>query len=203
MNKIGLLALGYLTRRDMAFESGKNFLLHYRIIDKYERSDQRIIINKIDTSIGQLISLAWYSLMLSAFSKQVGSFIRYEKKEQGIIFLDLLPGDNQDSPKSKLEIIKYLTAQPALKSFFDDAVLYNGIKRIGYGYGMKNNSIKGLKNDFEFVLTDWIAQSLNCLHNNGLAKDEMEEKRNFELSKLAGYLIKKGYLKVISIKLKF
>jgi hypothetical protein len=202
-NKIMLISVGYCTHKDVAFENGKDFLLHYKLIEKYENNDQRVIINNCNTSVGQLISLAWYSVMLSVFAKQVGSFVRFEKKDQGMIFLDLLPGDNQDEKRNKLEMMKYLTGQTELKSFFDDAVRDNKIKRIGYGYGMKNNSIKDLKNDFEFAITDWIAQSLYCLHSKGLAKDK-EEERNYVLSKLSNYLVKKKYLKVLNpVRLRF
>ena len=120
-----------------------------------------------------------------------------------MIFLDLLSGDNLDGKTNKLEIIKYLTVHTHLKVLFDDSVRANKIKRIGYGYGMKNNSTRDLKNDFEFTITDWIAQSLYCLRSKGLNKNEEDEKRNHKLSKLSNYLIEKGYLKVIPpIKLK-
>jgi len=196
-NQILFMSIGYLTHKSVAFDNGKNFLLHHKLITEYTDNNVRVRINDFETSVGQLISLTWYSVMLSAFAKEVGTFIKFEKKGQGMIFLDLLPGDNQDDKRTKLEVMKYLTGHSELKSFFDEAVRDNGIERIGYGYGMKNNSTKDLKNDFEFVITDWIAQSLYCLNSKGLTKNEDEEKRNFELSKLANYLTKKGYLKVI------
>jgi hypothetical protein len=67
---------------------------------------------------------------------------------------------------------------------------------IGLAYGMKDGSTKAIKEDYEFTVTDWIAQSFNSLtlyEKFKLGKNSNE----FQLAKLAQFLLYKGNFKLI------
>lgn len=200
---IRLIVQGYWTSKDIAFQNGRNFLVASSLLSRDQSIDSRITINGVETSVGQLISLGFYSIILSVFAQQVGTYVRFERKEQGIIMLDLLPGDNQGNSRRKLDLVQFIIHNSIMKSFFDDSIKENQISRLGFGYGIKNNSSKDFKNDFELVITDWIVQSLHCLFSNELIQGS-ERKGTGQLGKLADFLINEGNLKVIEpFKLRF
>lgn len=57
-NQILLMSIGYLSHRNVAFDNGKNFLIHHKMITADADNNARLQVNGFDTSVGQLISLA-------------------------------------------------------------------------------------------------------------------------------------------------
>ena len=94
---------------------------------------------------------------------------------------------------SNEHLIAYVDTSPS-DSQLETIEKYN-LKKIGYGYGVKNGTTKDLKNDYEFVITDWIAQSLHSLliyEKDNLGK----ESDQYKLSKLARDLVDDDKLKI-------
>jgi hypothetical protein len=107
----------------------------------------------------------------------------------------LLPGDNLSFRKN-LKIVNYIIDNSELGEFFSDTIKAKNLEGIGLAYGIKDGSTRAIKMEYEFTITDWIAQSFNSLiiyekFNLGKNSDE------FKLAKLAQFLLHKGNFKLI------
>jgi hypothetical protein len=181
--------------RQAALQSGRVILNKYNLVPFTD--DLRAIVNIADEQLcyGHAVSLAWYSLALAIFAKNLGVMTKFERKVKAAILIDLLPGDNINFRKN-LKLVNYIIDYSELSGFFTDTLKENGLDGIALAYGMKNDSTKAIKEDYEFTITDWIVQSFNSLilyEKFSLGKNSEE----FELAKLAQYLLYKRSFKLI------
>ena len=117
-----------------------------------------------------------------------------ENKTKVAILLDLLPGDRIHNLRS-FNVVEKIIDKSVLEEFQTEAIEENGLEIMGYAYGLKDGTTKGIKNDFEYVITDWIVQyfySLLIYEKENLKKSSDE----YQLSQLAKYLIDKGVFKI-------
>jgi hypothetical protein len=155
----GLVSWNY---RDLALKNG-SFILENAIVGSNIHSvAENIKIGEHDINLKLCTSLSWYSIVISIFLKYISQIAKIEHKKNVAIFLDLLPGDNINNQRN-FEIIEYIINNSRLSEFQTDALRDYELQTIGYGYGILNESTKEFKNDFEFVITDWIIQSFHSL----------------------------------------
>ncbi|MCF8297995.1 MAG: hypothetical protein K9J13_10660 [Saprospiraceae bacterium] len=193
-DSIALTGLINWNYRKQALENGKLFLEQANIIPIDNDYSKSVCIDKEILSYGHAVSLSWYSIVLATFLKQIGAFAKWENKENAILLIDLLPGDNIDIRRN-LNVVRYITNNSELKEFQYDAIKNYNLSKIGYGYGIKDGSTKSLKNDFEYTIIDWIVQSFNSLIK--FEKEKLEKSSSeFQMSELARYLIDKGNFKI-------
>jgi hypothetical protein len=181
--------------RTSILQSGRVILNKYNLIPFKDSLSEIISINEEKISYGHALSLAWYSLALAIFSKELGVMVGFEKKRKAAILIDLLPGDNLSFRKN-LKIVNYIIDNSELGEFFSDTIKAKNLEGIGLAYGIKDGSTRAIKMEYEFTITDWIAQSFNSLiiyekFNLGKNSDE------FKLAKLAQFLLHKGNFKLI------
>lgn len=185
ISPIGILNFNY---KNIALQNGKVILKKFTKNENYDFLD-KITIGNEEMKYGQSLSLAWYSIVLSKFLMEMGRIAKAENKNNVAILLDLLPGDNINSFRN-MNTIKFLINNTELEEFQNLAIQENNLEKIGYGYGVKNESTREIKNSLDYVLTDWIVQSFYSL-----LKYEKENldiySSEFKLSELARYLINK------------
>lgn len=182
-------------KREIVIKNGEFILSKYNIAKKQESFKAIVELNGEQVSYGHLVSLAWYSMVLATFAKNIGVITKYEQKQNAIILIDLLPGDNQ-FVRRNLKLVRYIIDHSELIEFFDDVIIEHSLKKIGFGYGIKDNSTKVIKNDFEYVIVDWIVQSFNSL----ILYEKLKlgkETDVFKLSELARFLIDGKQVKII------
>jgi len=182
-------------KREVALKNGEFILSKYNIVEKQKDFKTIVELNGQEISYGHLVSLAWYSMALATFAKNIGEITKYEKKQNAIILIDLLPGDNQLFRRN-LKVVRHIIDQSELIEFFDDVVIKHGLNKLGFGYGIKDDSTKAIKNDFEYVIVDWIVQSFNSL----LLYEKMslsKETEIYKLSELARFLIQNNQVKLM------
>jgi hypothetical protein len=189
------LGVASWNERQAALQSGRVILNKYKLIPFCDNFSTPVTLAGEAISYGHAVSLAWYSLALAIFAKNLGTMTKFERKKKSAILIDLLPGDNINYRKN-LKIVNYIVDHSELGDFFADAIRDNELEGIGLGYGIKNGSTKDIKEDYEFTITDWIAQSFNSLtlyEKFHLGKNSNE----FQLAKLAQFLLYKGHFKLI------
>lgn len=193
----GLIAPNGITnwnKKSVALENGKFILKQAGIAADEKEYSHLIEIGKEKLSYGHCVSLGWYSIVLSIFLKQIGKIAKIDNKNKVAILLDLLPGDNIHNQRS-FNIVQEIIDNTELEDFQLEAIEENKLEIIGFAYGQKNGTTKDLKNEFEYVITDWIVQSFYSLliyEKEGLD----ESSKEFQLSLLAKYLIKKGVFEI-------
>jgi len=181
--------------RASVLQSGRVILNKYGLVPFADDLSASIMLAGEQISYGHAISLAWYSLALAMFSKNIGTMASFECKKKAAILIDLVPGDNINFRKN-LKIVNYIIDNSELSEFFADAIKEHQMDGFGLAYGIKYNSTKAIKEDYEFTVTDWIAQSFNSLtlyEKFKLGKNSDE----FKLAKLAQFLLCKGNFKLI------
>jgi len=194
-NLVNLLGISNWNLREVALKNGMYILKLAKIIDKDKDFNENIIINNVSVTYGLCISLGWYSIVLATFMSQIGQIARVTNKKNAAILLDLLPGDNISNFRN-MRIVESIIENSILSEFQTDAIQNNKLETLGFGYGQKNGTTRDLKNDFEYVIVDWIVQSFHSLlqfEKNNLNKNSEE----YQLSELARYLLKKGKFKII------
>jgi hypothetical protein len=156
-------------------------------------SPERIEIAGENVSVGHLLSLAWYAVLLSLCPREISIWTkRVEGKEKSLILMDLLPGDSIDSSRN-LNIVRFIIKNSILDGLFSDAIKDKKLQHIAFGYGSKEGSTKDLKKSPPSTISDWITQSFYCkLRCEKIIKDELFES-NIKFSKLADYLIEKKF----------
>ena len=178
----------------VALENGKYILKEAGIVTDEKDFSDLIEISEQRLSYGHCVSLGWYSIVLSTFLKQIGQIAKIENKTKVAILLDLLPGDRIHNLRS-FNVVEKIIDKSVLEEFQLEAIEENGLEIMGYAYGLKDGTTKGIKNDFEYVITDWIVQSFYSLliyEKENLEKSSDE----YQLSELAKYLIDKGVFKI-------
>jgi hypothetical protein len=181
--------------RASVLQSGRVILNKYGLVPFADDFSANVLLAGEQISYGQAVSLAWYSLALAIFSKNLGTMTSFERKKKGAILIDLLPGDNVNFRKN-LKIVNYIIDNSELGEFFADTIKEHQMDGVGLAYGIKDGSTKAIKEDYEFTVTDWIAQSFNSLtlyEKFKLGKNSDE----FKLAKLAQFLLYKGHFKLI------
>jgi hypothetical protein len=176
--------------RSVALENGKHILNQAGIVTEEKQYSDLIEIGQEKISYGHCVSLGWYSIVLSTFLKYIGQIAKIENKPKVAILLDLLPGDRIHNLRS-LNVVQEIIDNSVLEEFQVEAIDDNKLEIIGYAYGQKEGTTKGIKNDFEYVITDWIVQSFYSLlvyEKENLNKTSNE----YQLSRLAKYLLDKG-----------
>ena len=170
-----------------ALKNGLLILNEAGLLTDENLTTEEISISDLNVKLGICISLSWYSVVISMFFKYLSQIAKIQKKKKVAIFLDLLPGDNLNSQK-KFEIVEYLINNSRLSEFQTDAMTENNLEVIGYGYGMLEKSLRDFKNDYEFVITDWIISSFYSLvkYQQGNLNINSDE---YQLSKLARFLL--------------
>jgi hypothetical protein len=165
-----------------------------QIPNHFSNSD-RIDIAGENVSVGHLLSLSWYSILLSLCAREVSIYTKVENKQKALILMDLLPGDSIQSSRN-LNIVRFIIKNSILDGMFSDAIKSKNLKHIAFGYGTKDGSTKDLKNSPTNTVSDWITQSFYCkLRCEKIVKDEHFEE-NLRFSKLADYLIEKKFFLV-------
>jgi hypothetical protein len=158
-------------------------------------NSERIEIAGEKVSVGHLLSLSWYSVLLSACAREIGVYTKVENKQKALILMDLLPGDSIQSSRN-LNIVRFLIKNSVLDGMFSDVIKSKNLKHIAFGYGTKDGSTKDLKNSPPNTISDWITQSFYCkLRCEKIIKDEHYE-MNLRFSKLANYLTDKKFFLV-------
>lgn len=166
----------------------------FQIPTQFNNSD-RIDIAGENVSIGHLLSLSWYSVLLSLCAREISVYTKVENKQKALILMDLLPGDSIKSSRN-LNIVRFLIKNSILDGMFSEAIKSKSLKHIAFGYGTKDGSTKDLKNSPTNTVSDWITQSFYCkLRCEKIVKDEHFEE-NLKFSKLADYLIDKKFFLV-------
>lgn len=192
-NKItGYGIIRWNTQR-LALSNATNLLISSGLLKSNNlKPSDRIDIAGENVSIGHLLSLSWYALLLSICSREVSIWTTVEKKIKAIILMDLLPGDSIDSSRN-LNIVRYIIKNSILDGMFSDAIKAKKLKHIAFGYGSKEGSTKDLKKSPPSTISDWITQSFYCkLRCEKIIKDESYD-TNIKFSKLADYLIEKKF----------
>lgn len=175
------LSNAYTLLKSLGFKADEN-------IDPSDRVD----IAGENISMGHLLSLCWYSVLLSLCAREISIYTKVENKNKAIILMDLLPGDSVNSSRN-LNVVRYLIKHSILDGMFSDAVKAKKLTHIAFGYGSKEGSTKDLKNSPPNTILDWITQSFYCkLRCEKIIKDEFYED-NLKFSKLANYLIDKKF----------
>jgi hypothetical protein len=180
--------------RIIALKNGKHILKSADIVKEEMDYSENVLIGTEKLSYGHCVSLGWYSVVLASFLKQIGQVAKIENKKNAAIFLDLLPGDNINSLKN-FNIVQHIIDNSELVEFQLESIETNKLEKLGVAYGIKDGTTKGIKNDYEYVITDWIVQSFFSLlkyEKNNLDKSSDE----YLLSELAKYLINKGVFKI-------
>ncbi len=180
--------------RSIALENGKYILNQAGIVTEEKQYSDLIEIGQESISYGHCVSLGWYSIVLSTFLKYISQIAKIENKSKVAILLDLLPGDRIHNLRS-FNVVQEIIDNSVLEEFQLDAVEDNELEIIGYAYGQKDGTTKGIKNDFEYVITDWIVQSFYSLLI--YEKENLDKSSNeYQLSLLAKYLLDKGVFKI-------
>ena len=172
----------------------ENILKLAEISESEKNFDENVVINGENVSFGLCVSLGWYSIVLASFMSQIGKIAAITNKKNAAILLDLLSGDNVFNMRN-MKIVENIIDNSILSEFQLDAFKNNELETLGFGYGQKNGNTKDLKNDFEYVIVDWIVQSFHSLllyKKNNLNKNSEE----YELSLLARYLIHTNRFKI-------
>jgi len=177
----------------MALSNATNLLISSSFITENElQSSERVDIAGENVSLGHLLSLSWYAILLSLCPREISIWIKVENKNKGMILMDLLPGDSINSSRN-LNIVRYIIKNSILDGMFSDAIKAKNLKHIAFGYGSREGSTKDLKNSPPSTISDWITQSFYCkLRCEKIVKDEFFE-TNIKFSKLADYLIGKKF----------
>ncbi|OYQ35683.1 hypothetical protein CHU92_10745 [Flavobacterium cyanobacteriorum] len=187
----GMISWNY---RDIALKNGEFILKDAQIIHQSNQTANTVVVNNHEISIGLATSLGWYAIVIAMFLKFMGEVAKAVNQEKVAIFLDLLPGDNFKKQRN-FEIVEQIINNSQLKGFQENALADYNLNLIGYGYGMHDKSTKNLKNDYEFVITDWIVQSFYSLIK--YEKEDLDKSSEaFKLSKLATFLIDNRYFKI-------
>jgi len=156
------LGVASWNERASVLQSGRVILNKYGLVPFTDDLTSRVTLAGEQISYGHAVSLAWYSLALAMFSKNLSTMAKFEHKKKAAILIDLLPGDNVNFRKN-LKIVNYIIDNSELGEFFLDSLKEHQMDGIGLAYGMKDGSTKAIKEDYEFTVTDWIAQSFNSL----------------------------------------
>lgn len=180
----GLVSWNY---RDLALKNGAFILADAGIVSSGNDFAEQVMIGSHHVSFGLANSLAWYSIAISIFLKYMSQIAKVQEKKKVAMFLDLLPGDNSLNLRN-FEIVEFIINNSKLEEFQTEAIEANGLEIIGYGYGEKDSSTRDLKNDYEFVVTDWILQSFYSLLKYEREKLDKSSEA-YQLSKLAQYLL--------------
>ena len=177
----------------LALYNATTLLVSYGFISSRQFTiSDRIDIANENVSYGHLLSLSWYSVLLSLCAREIAVWTKFEKKEKGLILMDLLPGDSIDSSRN-LNIVRHLIKNSILDGLFEDAIKNNHLKHIAFGYGSKEGSTRDLKKSPPNTISDWITQSFYCkLKCEKIIKDDTYE-TNIQYSKLADYLVEKKF----------
>ncbi|NCD68247.1 hypothetical protein [Mucilaginibacter agri] len=189
------LGVSSWNERTSVLQSGKVILNKYGLVPFTDDFSNSVTLADEQISYGHAVSLAWYSLALAVFAKRIGPMMSHEQKKKAAILIDLLPGDNINFKKN-LKIVNYIIDNSELAEFFMDTIRDYQIDGIGLAYGIKDGSTKAIKEDYEFTVTDWIAQSFNSLtlyEKFSLGKNSDE----FKLAKLAQFLLYNKYFNLI------
>lgn len=156
------------------------------------RPSDRVDIAGENVSVGHLLSLSWYSVLLSLCAREISIYATVENKTKALILMDLLPTDSLLSSRN-LNIVRFLIENSILDGMFSDAIKAKNLKHIAFGYGTKDGSTKDLKNSPTNTVSDWITQSFYCkLRCEKIVQDEFYND-NLKFSKLAEYLIEKKF----------
>jgi len=176
--------------REIALKNGKHILKEANIVTNQKEYHETITIGNEQLSYGHSISLGWYSVVLATFLSQVGKIAKIENKNNAVIFLDLLSGDKINNLRS-FNVVEYIIDNSELSNFQIETIKNNNLDKLGFAYGTKNGTTKEIKNDYEYVITDWIVQSFHSLlkYEKGNLEKTSEE---YQLSELAKYLLNKG-----------
>lgn len=191
---IAPMGISNWNERKIALENGKYILNQAKIVTEEKDFSDLIEIGQEKISYGHCVSLGWYSIVLSTFLKQIGQIAKIENKSKVAILLDLLPGDRIHNLRS-FNVVQEIIDKSVLEEFQFEAIKENKLEIIGYAYGQKNGTTKGIKNDFEYVITDWIVQSFYSLLI--YEKENLDKSSNeYQLSFLAKYLMDKNVFKI-------
>lgn len=193
-NLIVPMGISSWNEREVALKNGKYIIDQAGIASKENDFSDLIDVGQEKLSYGHCVSLGWYSIILSTFLKQIGQIAKVTNKSKVAILLDLLPGDRINNLRS-YNVVKEIIDKSVLEEFQFDAIDENKLEIIGYAYGLKDGTTKGIKNDFEYIITDWIVQSFYSLllyEKDNLSKSSNE----YQLSLLAKYLIDKRIFKI-------
>lgn len=193
--KIIPLGVSSWNERYSVIQSGRVILNKYNLLPFADDLSAPVSLAGEEIAYGHAVSLAWYSMALAIFAKNLGVMTAFEKKKKAAILIDLLPGDNLNF-RNNLKIVNYIIDNSELGAFFSDSIINNHLEGIGLAYGIKDGTTKAIKEDFEFTVTDWVAQSFNSLilyEKFKLGKNSDE----FQLAKLAQFLLHKGNFKII------
>lgn len=176
----------------LALHNASTLLLSSDLItDSQLTNSERIDFAGENISVGHLLSLAWYSVLLSLCSKELSIWTKLvERKEKGLILMDLLPGDSIESSRN-LNIVRYIIKNSILDTLFTEAMNDKKLKHLAFGYGSKEGSTKELKNSPPNTVSDWITQSFYCkLRCEKIIKDDSFD-TNIRFANLADYLLEK------------
>lgn len=193
-NLINLMGISNWNLSEVALKNGAHILKLAEVSENEKNFNQNIVINGENVSFGLCVSLGWYSIVLASFMSQIGQIARVTNKKNAAILLDLLSGDNIFSVRN-MKIVENIIDNSILSEFQIDAIKNNNLETLGFGYGQKNGNTKDLKNDFEYVIIDWIVQSFHSLllyEKDNLNKNSEE----YELSRLAKYLLNTNKFKI-------
>lgn len=193
-NLINLCGISNWNLSEVALKNGAHILNLSMNVEKDKSLNDDIVINGISVNYGLCVSLGWYSIVLASFMSQIGQIARVTNKKNAAILLDLLSGDSIFNFRN-IKIVENIIDNSILSKFQTDAIQTNKLETLGFGYGQKNGNTKDLKNDFEYVIVDWIVQSFHSLlqfEKDNLNKDSEE----YKLSELARYLIHKRKFRI-------
>ena len=180
--------------KPLALKNGLFILNDAGLLKEENIDSQKITMINYEIKLGLCTSLSWYSIVISIFLKFIGPLAKLQDKNKVAIFLDLLPGDNIDGQRN-FEIVEYLINNSRLSDFQADAIIENNLDLIGFGYGIKEKSTKDFKNDYEFVITDWIVQSFYSMIKYQTENLQMDSDE-YQLSKLARFLLDENKFKM-------
>ncbi len=173
----------------LALFNATTLLVAYGFISSQKLTiSDRVDIAGENVSYGHLLSLSWYSVLLSLCAREIAVWAKFEEKDKGLILMDLLPGDSTVSSRN-LNIVRHLVKKSILDGLFEDAIKNHNLKHIAFGYGSIEGSTKALKNSPPNTISDWITQSFYCkLKCEKIIRDDSYE-TNIQYCKLADYLI--------------
>lgn len=155
---------------DVAEANGKQLISEIlnSDIETLNRS-KKLILNGHSISFKRAMMYANYAIALSILSIRMSSMIKHYEAKSGHFILDLLPGDHMDRSKQPgMEILKWITdGSEFLRNIWKESSEYCKSADIGFAYAKFDN-------DYGYVISDWVAQSLHASVNVDTFRDNIQ-----------------------------
>jgi len=160
-DKIWIIPTCVTCQVDIAEANGKQLISEILNTDiETLNKGKKLILNGHSISFKRAMMYANYAIALSILSIRMSSMIKHYNAKSGHFILDLLPGDQMERSKQPgMEILKWITdGSEFLRNIWKESSEYCKTDDIGFSYAKFDN-------DYGYVISDWVAQSLHASVN--------------------------------------